>query len=46
LVPTPDGFDHAYEMRFARAGTYQVRLMIVDRSGRRSVSNIVQVRAF
>jgi hypothetical protein len=46
LVPTPDGFDHAYEMRFARAGTYQVRLMMVDRSGRRSVSNTVQVRAF
>jgi hypothetical protein len=46
LVPTPEGFDHAYEMRFDHPGTYQVRLMMVDRSGRRSVSNTVQVRAF
>ena len=46
IVPTPDGYDHAYEMRFDRPGTYQVRLMMVDQSGRRSVSNTVQVRAF
>ncbi|MEE9292018.1 MAG: hypothetical protein V3U83_03715 [Acidobacteriota bacterium] len=46
LVETPNGYDHAYEMRFDRPGTYQVRLMMTDRSGRRSMSNTVQVRAF
>ncbi len=46
IVPTPDGYDHAYEMRFNRPGTFQVRLMMLDRSGRRSMSNTVQVRAF
>lgn len=46
LVKTPNGYDHAYEMRFDRPGTYQVRLMMTDRSGRRSMSNTVQVRAF
>ncbi|MCZ6696129.1 MAG: hypothetical protein O7A63_06255 [Acidobacteria bacterium] len=46
LVETPNGYDHAYEMRFDRPGTYQVRLMMTDQSGRRSMSNTVQVRAF
>ncbi|HEU4401421.1 MAG TPA: hypothetical protein VFT43_04895 [Candidatus Polarisedimenticolia bacterium] len=46
VVRTPDGYDYTHDMRFVRPGTYQVRLMMVDRTGHRMVSNTVQVNAF
>jgi hypothetical protein len=33
-------------MRFDRPGTYQIRLVMVDAGGTRTVSNVVRVRAF
>lgn len=42
---TPDGYDYAHEMRFDRPGVYQVQLVMVDREGRRIISNAVQVNA-
>ena len=45
LVRTQDGFDYTHEMRFDRAGTYRVRLTMVDADGHRVISNTVQVNA-
>lgn len=45
LVRTPDGFDYVHEIRFDRPGTYRVRLSMVDATGRRVISNSVQVNA-
>jgi hypothetical protein len=45
VVRTQDGFDYAHEMRFDRPGTFRVRLSMVDASGRRAISNTVQVNA-
>jgi hypothetical protein len=45
LVRTQDGFDYKHEMRFDRAGTYRVRLSMVDATGHRVISNTVQVNA-
>ncbi len=45
LSKGPDGYDFAQEARFEKAGTFQVRLSMVDTSGRRVLSNPVQVKA-
>ncbi len=45
VARTPDGYDYAHEMRFDRPGVYQVQLVMVDREGRRIISNAVQVNA-
>ncbi len=46
MNPTPDGYDYSQDLRFDRPGTYQIRLVMVDRDGERMVSNAVRVRAF
>ncbi len=46
LNRTPAGYDYAHDMRFDRPGTYQIRLVMVDAGGTRTVSNVVHVRAF
>lgn len=46
LDPTPDGYSYSHDLRFDRPGTYQIRLVMVDRDGERMVSNAVRVRAF
>jgi len=45
LVRTPDGYDYKHEIRFDQPGTYRVRLSMVDQTGRRMISNTVQVNA-
>lgn len=45
LSKGPDGYDFAQEARFEKAGTFQVRLSMVDTSGRKILSNPVQVKA-
>ena len=46
MKPTPDGYEYAQDLRFDQPGTYQLRLVMVDKDGERMVSNAVRVRAF
>jgi hypothetical protein len=46
VVRAPDGYDYAHDIRFDRPGTYQVRLRMLDRAGKRILSNPVLVNAF
>ncbi|MFQ5878413.1 MAG: hypothetical protein ACE5JH_12140 [Acidobacteriota bacterium] len=42
---TQEGYEYTHDMHFDRPGTYRLRLRMVDRDGRRVVSNAIQVRA-
>lgn len=46
VVRAPEGYDYAHDIRFDRPGTYQVRLRMLDKAGKRVLSNPVQVNAF
>lgn len=45
VVRAPQGYDYAHDIRFDRPGTYQVRLRMLDKAGKRILSNPVQVNA-
>jgi len=46
MVRTPDGYQYTRDMHFDHPGVYHIRLMMVEASGRRVVSNTVRVSAF
>ena len=45
-VRTPDGYRYTRDMHFDHPGVYHIRLMMVDPSGHRVISNTVRVSAF
>lgn len=45
ITKAPNGYDFAQDVRFDRAGTFQVRLTMVGKDGKRILSNPVQVKA-